>query len=156
MLYTFTVLFCAFLTDCHDSTCAFLIVMLILLYALFYSTCVYLSVCNAVISMYASTVFVLLLLLCFLFFCCCLWLLLFLFILSWLFVMLILMYEFIVLMLFFLNCQVDFDVDNVQRRELVNIYGSKGALYKSYYNNIYLPHSCYQISKTQSLKRGFK
>ena len=37
---------CAHLTDCHDSTCAFLIVMLILMYALFYSICVYLSVCE--------------------------------------------------------------------------------------------------------------
>ena len=64
---------CAFLTDCHDSTCAFLIVMLILLYALFYSTCVYLSecVCNAVIPMYAFTVFVLLLLLLFVVVCGC-------------------------------------------------------------------------------------
>ena len=32
-------------SDCRDSTCAFLIVMLILIYALFYSTCDYLSVC---------------------------------------------------------------------------------------------------------------
>ena len=31
-------------SDCHDSTCAFLIVMLILMYALFYSTCDYFSV----------------------------------------------------------------------------------------------------------------
>ena len=30
-------------SDCHDSTCAFLIVMLLLIYALFYSTCDYLS-----------------------------------------------------------------------------------------------------------------
>ena len=61
-----------------------------------------------------------------------------------------------IILVVFLDCQVDFDVANVQRRELVNLYRSKGALYKSYYNNIYLPHSCYQISKTQSLKRGFK
>ena len=40
---------------------------------------------------------------------------------SWLFVMLILMYSFIVLVLF--DCQVDFDADNVQRRELVIIAG---------------------------------
>ena len=33
-------------SDCHDSTFAFLIVMLILIYALFYSICVYLSVCE--------------------------------------------------------------------------------------------------------------
>ena len=33
-------------SDCHDSTCAFLVVMLILIYALFYSTCDYLSVCE--------------------------------------------------------------------------------------------------------------
>ena len=33
------------LSDCHDSTCAFLIVMLILIYALFYSTFDYFSVC---------------------------------------------------------------------------------------------------------------
>ena len=38
--------------------------------------------------------------------------------------MLIVMYEFIILVLF-LYCQVDFDVDNVQRRELVNFYGVK-------------------------------
>ena len=37
---------CAFPTDCYDSTCVFLIVMLILMYALFYSTYVYLSVCE--------------------------------------------------------------------------------------------------------------
>ena len=35
-----------FLTDCHDSTCVFLIVMLILMYALLYNICVYLSVCE--------------------------------------------------------------------------------------------------------------
>ena len=35
--------------------------------------------------------------------------------------MLILMYAFIKLVFF--DCQVDFDVDNVQRRELVNLYG---------------------------------
>ena len=41
---------------------------------------------------------------------------------SWLFVMLILMYAFIVLVLFWGgDCQADFDVDNVQRRELVNV-----------------------------------
>ena len=33
-------------SDCHDSTCAFLIVMLILIYALFYSTCDYFCVCK--------------------------------------------------------------------------------------------------------------
>ena len=33
-------------SDCHDSTCVFRIVMLILIYALFYSTCDYLSVCG--------------------------------------------------------------------------------------------------------------
>ena len=33
-------------SDCHDSTCAFLIVILILIYALVYSTCDYLSVCE--------------------------------------------------------------------------------------------------------------
>ena len=40
-------------------------------------------------------------------------------------VILILMYAFIVLVLFFFffDCQADFDVDNVQRRELVNFYG---------------------------------
>ena len=42
--YVFTVLFLCF-SDCHDSTCAFLIVMLILIYALFYKTCDYFSVC---------------------------------------------------------------------------------------------------------------
>ena len=31
-------------SDCHDSTCAFLIVMLLLIYALFYRTCDYFSV----------------------------------------------------------------------------------------------------------------
>ena len=50
-------------------------------------------------------------------------------ILSWYFIMLIVMYVFIVLVLF-LNlflfyCQVDFAVDNVQRRDLVNVYGVK-------------------------------
>ena len=44
LMYVFTVLFCAFLIV-YDSTCAFLIVMLILIYALVYSTCDYLSVC---------------------------------------------------------------------------------------------------------------
>ena len=41
------------------------------------------------------------------------------------FVILILMYAFIVLVLFVVvvDCQADFDVDNVQRRELVNFYG---------------------------------
>ena len=42
-------------------------------------------------------------------------------------VILILMYAFkaLVLFLFFVvvDCQADFDVDNVQRRELVNFYG---------------------------------
>ena len=38
------------------------------------------------------------------------------------FVILILMYAFIILFFFF-DCQADFDVDNVQRRELVNCYG---------------------------------
>ena len=46
----------------------------------------------------------------------------FVFVSSWLFfVILILVYAFIVLLLF-LDCQADFDVDNVQRRELVNVY----------------------------------
>ena len=44
-------------------------------------------------------------------------------------VILILMYAFIVLVLFVVvvvvvvDCKADFDVDNVQRRELVNVYG---------------------------------
>ena len=33
-------------SECPDSTCAFLIVMLILIYALFYRTCDYFSVCE--------------------------------------------------------------------------------------------------------------
>ena len=33
-------------SDCHDSTCAFLIAMLLLIYALFYRTCDYVSVCE--------------------------------------------------------------------------------------------------------------
>ena len=33
-------------SHCHDSTCAFLIVMLLLIYALFYRTCDYFSVCE--------------------------------------------------------------------------------------------------------------
>ena len=45
LMYVFTVLFLCF-SDCHDSTCAFLIVMLILIYALFYMTCDYFSVCE--------------------------------------------------------------------------------------------------------------
>ena len=46
------------------------------------------------------------------------------FVSSWLFVILILMYAFIVHLLsfLFLDCQADFDVDNVQSRELVNFY----------------------------------
>ena len=43
--YVFTVLFLCF-SDCHDSTCAFLIVMLVLIHALFYRTCDYFSVCE--------------------------------------------------------------------------------------------------------------
>ena len=41
------------------------------------------------------------------------------------FVILILMYAFIVLVLFVVvvDCKADFDVDNVQRRELVIFYG---------------------------------
>ena len=41
----FTVLFLCF-SDCHENTCAFRIVMLILIYALFYRTCDYFSVCE--------------------------------------------------------------------------------------------------------------
>ena len=39
--------------------------------------------------------------------------------------MLILMYAFIVLVPFclFVDCQADFDIDKIQRRELVNVYG---------------------------------
>ena len=44
LMYVFTVLFLCF-SDCHESTCAFLIVILILIYALFYRTCDYFSVC---------------------------------------------------------------------------------------------------------------
>ena len=33
----------------------------------------------------------------------------------------------------FFDCQVDFDVDNIQRRELVNMSVWGIALYKSYY-----------------------
>ena len=45
------------------------------------------------------------------------------FVSPWLFlVILILIFAFIVLALFF-DCQADFDVDNVQRRELVIFYG---------------------------------
>ena len=40
--------------------------------------------------------------------------------------MLILMCAFIVHVLFF-DCQVDFDVDNVQRREFVDFYGVVGS-----------------------------
>ena len=54
----------------------------------------------------------------------------FFFLSSWIFVVviLILMYAFIVLVLFVVvvvvvDCKADFDVDNVQRRELVNFYG---------------------------------
>ena len=39
------------------------------------------------------------------------------------FVILILMCAFIALVLFFFGCRADFDIDNVQRRELVNFYG---------------------------------
>ncbi len=45
LMYVFTVLFLCF-SDCHEGTCAFLIVMLILIYALFYWTCDYFSVCE--------------------------------------------------------------------------------------------------------------
>ena len=62
--------------------------------------------------MYAFTVLVLLLLL----------FVLFLFH-PGIFVTLILMYAFIVPVLFFFYCQVDFNVDNVQCCELVNCYG---------------------------------
>ena len=44
LMHVFTVL-CLCFSDCHDSTCAFLIVMLILIYVLFYRTCDYFSVC---------------------------------------------------------------------------------------------------------------
>jgi len=43
LMYVFTVLFLCF-SDCHESTCAFLIVMLILIYALFIGL-VIISVC---------------------------------------------------------------------------------------------------------------
>ena len=76
-----------------------------------YSTCAYLSVRNALISMHAFTVLVLLLLP----------FVVVLFVSAWLFVMLILTYAFIKLVLF--DCQMDFDVYNVRRRELVNFYG---------------------------------
>ena len=33
-------------SDCRDSTCAFLIVMLFLIYAIFYRTCDYFGVCE--------------------------------------------------------------------------------------------------------------
>ena len=33
-------------SDCPDSTCAFLIVMLFLIYAIFYRTCDYFGVCE--------------------------------------------------------------------------------------------------------------
>ena len=39
---TYSIILC--FSDCHDSTCAFLIVMLLLIYALFYRTCDYFSV----------------------------------------------------------------------------------------------------------------
>ena len=45
LMYVFTVLFLCF-SDCHESTCAFLIVMLIVIYALFNRTCDYFSVCE--------------------------------------------------------------------------------------------------------------
>ena len=81
-------------SDCDDSTCAFLIVMLII-YALFYSTCDY--------------------------FCVCKMLFFFLFFFHpGFFVILILMY---VCTCTFFDCQADFDVNIVQRRELVNFYG---------------------------------
>ena len=45
LMYVFTVLLLC-LSDCHESTCAFLIVMLIVIYALFDRTCDYFSVCE--------------------------------------------------------------------------------------------------------------
>ena len=41
-VYIYSIILC--FSDCHDSTCTFLIVVYI--YALFYSTCDYLSVCE--------------------------------------------------------------------------------------------------------------
>ena len=49
---------------------------------------------------------------------------------SWHFVMLIVMYAFIVLVPFclFVDCQADFDIDKIQRRELVNVHGVQGYI----------------------------
>ena len=98
-------------SDCHDSTCAFLIVMLILIHALFYSTCDYFSVCMKCIkiSMYAFTASSTLLLML-------------LFVSSWLFC------HFDIDVCIYsactcFDCQADSEVDNVQGRELVNVYG---------------------------------
>ena len=44
LMYVFTVLFLSF-SDCHDSTCAFLIVMLILIYVHYFIGLVIISVC---------------------------------------------------------------------------------------------------------------
>ena len=65
-------------SDCHDSTCAFLIVMLILIYALFYSTFDYFSVCVKCFNIDVRIYSTLLLLPLFSLFCFC-------FVSSWLF-----------------------------------------------------------------------
>ena len=104
---------CAFLTDCHDSTCTFLIVMLILTRA--FIVLMFIRVCvkcfNTDVRIYStrasSSSFGL--------FVC-------LFVSCWLFVMLILINAFIVLALF--DCQVDVDVDNVQRRDVFTGYSA--------------------------------
>ena len=83
-------------SDCHDSTCGFLIVMLILIYALFYSTCDYFSVGKMLyyrcthLQYFTSSPFV---------FVCFVFVFVY-FVSSWLFGILILMYAFIVLVLF--------------------------------------------------------
>ena len=45
LMYVFTELFLCF-SNCHENTCAFLIVMLILISALFYRICDYFRVCE--------------------------------------------------------------------------------------------------------------
>ena len=72
--------------------------------------------------MYAFTVLVLFCLFFVSFVCFVCLFCLFVFFRPGFFVILILMYAFTVLVLF-LDCQADFAVDNVQRRELVNVYG---------------------------------
>ena len=113
----FTVLFLCF-SDCHDSTCAFLIVMLILIYALF-NRLVIILVCVKCFNIDVRIYGTLLLPPFFFFF----------FFLSLIrlfchFDIDVCIYSTCTFVVVGVYCQAEFDVDNVQRRELVNFYGT--------------------------------